>query len=71
MIEVSAILVAKIHFRVSDGVVEKILACCPGGRAAYIGHMNTYEMGVRRGKGRFTLSNLHSFGLAVICSRIV
>jgi hypothetical protein len=53
VIDVSAMLVANIHFRVSDGVVEKIFACCPGGRAAYIGQISTYKMGVRRKKARF------------------
>ena len=41
VIDVSAILVARMHLRIPFGVGEKILACWPGGRAAYRGHSNT------------------------------
>jgi hypothetical protein len=34
-------LVARIHFRAFVGADENILACCAGGKAAYIGHVRT------------------------------
>jgi hypothetical protein len=41
VIDVSAMLVARIHFRAFVGADENILACCAGGKAAYIGHVKT------------------------------
>ena len=41
--DVSAMLVANIHFRVSTGVLENMLACWPGGREAYMGSTSTLK----------------------------
>ena len=46
VIEVSAMLVDKIHLRASDGVGLNIRACCAGGKDAYSGKTRTYR-GVR------------------------
>lgn len=41
VMDVSAMLVARMHFRVFEGAEENIRACCVGGKAAYIGHTKT------------------------------
>ena len=51
--EVSAILVARIHFRLSWGAIENILDCWPGAKDAYKGQTNTcrFEL-VMNGRGK-------------------
>ena len=41
--DVSAMLVANIHFRAFAGVLENILACWPGGREACMGRTSTLK----------------------------
>lgn len=41
VMDVSAMLVARIHLRESGGVGRKTFVCCPLGSDAYKGHMIT------------------------------
>lgn len=44
VIDVSAILVARMHLRILGGAGENIFACWLGGRAAYMGQMSTWAV---------------------------
>lgn len=44
VMEVSAILVARIHFRLSGGAIENIFDCWPGAKDAYKGQTNTCKV---------------------------